>query len=282
MRKSLIIFAMAALVLCAASCKKNNTNTKKIESVGYSENGTVKKLLTFHWSEDQLDSLGVCYLGDSNGYPFEYFTYQNGRVASSTFGDHDSDYYTTEYTYDGDKIVKISSRINFEWLDYFNITYAFEYQGDHISRILYTQESARNGMDTTGFTYYSLCTWEGDNLVKEESGSMVDGVAGPVTEIQSYTYDNNINPYYKEGFMDFVTMFNPKPVLEKAFLCPHNILSTTVFKADRTGAVADTVSASTFSYTYDEDGYPTAGQYIRRDIESNETVSYSLAFEYVK
>ena len=272
---------MSAMVLCAASCKNKaeNAEGKRLARVYDPQTEEAEQnYWGFYWTGNRLDSISVFLLDPGQGICNETFVYdENGHIVSSAYAGHN-----TEYTYDGDKIVKIFSKLSNEMFACFNVTYEFEYQGDRISRVLRTLETAIIGEEPTSNAMYTAYTWEGDKLVKEESGIVENGVMGPINYVQYNTYDDNHNPYYKEGFMDFVNMFYPVPPFVNAYICSHNLLSVTSVKVDSTGATTDTAFASTFSYTYDEDGYPITGKCIHRNMMADSTVSYNLAFEYVK
>ena len=267
---------MAALVLCAGSCKKEkeDTNTKKLTRIhGLTVDGTDWNYLTYHWTDNLLDSIGFFYMRDSDGYHAEHFTYENGRVVSAVW-----DNYTITYTYNGDKIAKIIAVLHSDTYSYSRKTYTYDYQGDKISReTLITDVLYTNGARLYREEYLDY-TWEGDNVVKKEFSKMEDGVTTPVTFIEYYTFDNNHNPFNNIP-LDFVSKYFFFPPLNGATQCgSHNILSYT--RVDYDNDVADTTVTINNTYTYDADGYPTTikCEYL---YDSNKTI-YNFAYEYQK
>jgi hypothetical protein len=187
------------------------------------------------------------------------FNYENGVLLSVKRTD---DTYETKYTYNGDKLIKVSnykdSKLRYEDI--------ISYEGDLITGVYNTNDDWKSEFvyekgALKRFVYYSRDsqspTWEvyqtkdiffhNSNLIKEVENNI--NKYSPSSYRNEYQYDTkknpfkNLNPYLK-FFFDFETI---------DVLSINNMLSITSFE----DAASTTVSAKkTLEYSYNSKGYP--------------------------
>lgn len=299
--------AVAAVALCATSCKKDGVYKpgKQIAKIVYidDEDGTTEPYETWNWDGKLLKSITYHWLSDANGEPcVETFTYDGNRIVASDFDDGH-----TTYTYDGKRL----SSFEFTWGDTSlwrsTVVYSFEYEGDRISTITQSghtvtpekrlpmgmlrmmlpepvcQQIQRDGQREAAeaaklgaknvvdiVRTYKL-TWEGSNIAKVECECRSnDELIYTTTEVM--TYDDMHNPFmdlHDETRMFYIDMY--------VSFCSNNVLTWNKYY----GAESNTPEySSTYTYKYDEDGYPV--EYVLMEVGPYRTTTSKFALEYSK
>ena len=262
---------MAALVLCAASCKKEKEDpiepTKKLAEWSLEQaDSTITPRDVFVWNGDNLVSITRHWITSSGEPTIEYFTCKDGRVVSEEYRS-----ISVSYSYDGDKLIAIASNDTNPRYAVWKNNWQFEYDGDKIVKCTHTFQGALAGSTgaVTNRTITQNITWTGDNPTKIEENTILNGENAGTT-IYEFTYDGKSNPRYGQIFycsLYYVSTIN--------FYGPHNILTVKKTKISDSGEVAEP-TYEYYEYTYDADGYPISY------IASDGTSQWKYLYSYVE
>jgi hypothetical protein len=155
---------------------------------------------------------------------------------------------TYELSYDGNgRLVNelaVPLAPNYAFPDY---SFAYNAQGQLIADTFYADHLA--GIPSAGITDYDIWSYdENGNAIADQyfASSNTNSVGAPFTGggVNTYQYDNRVNPYYHAGIPYFCNAFEGAQLLS-----PNNLVGGT------TSATA-ALSPYTFSYSYYSNGRP--------------------------
>lgn len=307
MKKAFVLMAVAAVAMCATSCKKDGVYKpgKQIAQIlrVHDADGSTSPYETWVWNGNLLDSITYHWLV-SNGEPgIETFTYDGNRLVASDYRDGHA-----TYIYDGKRLVRIAFVDTNPRYVSSTVTYDFEYDGKQVSTIIVTthaetaakaqpismlrmllpepvceqirrdgqhdidEAAALDAKKVSDIVRTYKLTWEGSNVVKVEVESHRLNETTAYTSVIEMTYDDMNSPY--RGLRDETRMFYDDQYIG---LSSNNMLTykdITMYPGEEEPEEV----TITKTYKYDEDGYPV--ECFIEEVYYGNSNTGKLIFEY--